>query len=621
MIRKHGGRLRSGAGALVVSVAVVAAVTAGYFGLRHDAALGDAGSGPAARTGAAMAYDPVTADVVMFGGTDAAGQPLAGTWLWNGSGWESASPATSPPARYGAQMAWDPQSQRVILLGGIGGTGCSIDGPPGVAVPGSAGSGSATAGSGSATTGSGSATAASASATRMPISAVTASASATVPPASASATPPSAIAAPSGVCTELQDAWAWDGSDWSRLVLDQASGQLGNYTLAGASMATDAATGKIVLVTADSQAAGGVVIPGIYAGGSATGVASGGSSGGFPASSAGAVTANPGGVCIGVGGGPCGSPVTLPTAPATTVPEPSACPLDGDTGCAPLPCSPCVICPMTSGSTTTGSGAEVTCSNCAEIEAPCPLLPASLTWVFDGSTFQPIGSDPTDAPPSDGHLVWFPGPGHLVDLGSGLYAAMGGTAMACPYGAPCPVIPAREDYQWTGTGWSPVQDVVTGASQPYFEVPPVADTATGEAVGLDATGVTWVSTDPAADWTKAASATAPTARFDFALAYDDATGQVVLFGGDAFGASSATGGVSGDTWTWNSSGWTLRDGTAPTPSPSASGTASPVAGPVTPPSLPLVPPVTPVPAAVTVPGPTTTVPATENAASSAAPTT
>jgi hypothetical protein len=218
MIRKHGGRLRSGAGALVVSVAVVAAVTAGYFGLRHDAALGDAVSGPAARSGAAMAFDAATGDMVMFGGTDAAGQTLAGTWLWDGSVWEAASPATSPPARYDAQMAWDPQSQRVILLGGIGGTGCSIDASPGVAVPGSAGSGSAT-------TGSGSVTAAPATATRMPGSAITASASATAPPTSAIATPPSAIATPSGVCTQLQDAWAWDGSDWSRLALGQASGQ------------------------------------------------------------------------------------------------------------------------------------------------------------------------------------------------------------------------------------------------------------------------------------------------------------------------------------------------------------------------------------------------------------
>jgi len=138
------GRLRRGAGALVISVAVVAAVTAGYFGLRHDAASGD--GGPAPRTGAAMADDPATGDVVMFGGTGGDGQVVAGTWLWDGSGWSEAGPVDSPPARYGAEMAWDPQSQRVILLGGTGGPGCSIGSGSSGTVTGSAGTVSATGG-------------------------------------------------------------------------------------------------------------------------------------------------------------------------------------------------------------------------------------------------------------------------------------------------------------------------------------------------------------------------------------------------------------------------------------------------------------------------------------------
>jgi hypothetical protein len=602
VIRKHGGRLRSGAGALVVSVAVVAAVTAGYFGLRHDAALGDAGGGPAARSGAAMAYDPAAGDVVMFGGTNAAGQPLADTWLWDGSGWTAASPATSPPARYGAQMAWDPQSQRVILLGGVGGGGCSTGGSPGIVVPGSAGAASAAAGQ-----------------------------TTEIATAASAIAAPSPIASSSGACTQLQDAWAWDGSDWSRVAIGNSSGQVGHYTLAGASMATDAATGKIVLVTADSPAAEGVPLPAINAssGGSATGTASGGSSTVTSSPVAGTAnpgTVNPGGPCIGVGGGSCASSVPLPVASATAVPEPTACPLDG--GCASLPCASCVICPMTSGSTgggstSPGAGTEVICSNCAETGAPCPLLPATLTWVFDGSAFQPVGGSPVDAPPSGGELVWFPGPGVLVDLGSGLYAAMGGTALACPYGAPCPLVPTREEYQWTGAGWTPLQDLSTSASAPYFEVAPVADTATGEAVGIDAMGGTWTATSPESGWVKATYATAPTARSDFALAYDGATGQVVLFGGDAFGASSATGGVTGDTWTWDSSGWILRDGAAPSPSPSPSpsGTASPVASPVILPWTSAVPSSTPTPTAVDDPSPSVSSSPTEPATATPVPAT
>jgi hypothetical protein len=243
--------------------------------------------------------------------------------------------------------------------------------------------------------------------------------------------------------------------------------------------------------------------------------------------------------------------------------------------------------------------------------------------VFDGSAFQPVGGSPVDAPPSGGELVWFPGPGVLVDLGSGLYAAMGGTALACPYGAPCPLVPTREEYQWTGAGWTPLQDLSTSASAPYFEVAPVADTATGEAVGIDAMGGTWTATSPESGWVKATYATAPTARSDFALAYDGATGQVVLFGGDAFGASSATGGVTGDTWTWDSSGWILRDGAAPSPSPSPSpsGTASPVASPVILPWTSAVPSSTPTPTAVDDPSPSVSSSPTEPATATPVPAT
>ena len=228
----------------MISLAVVAAVAGGYFGLRHDAASGD--GGPAARAGAAMAYDPATGDVVMFGGTGSDGQALADTWLWDGSGWSEAGPPDSPPARYGAEMAWDPQSQRVILLGGTGGSGCSV--------------GSASSGTVSST----------------------------------------------GGCTQLQDAWAWDGSDWSQIALGHGTGQLGDYTLAGASLATDPTSGKLILVTADSPASGPVPLPAIYNGSSG---GEGASAAAPPVSSAVAVsgsasaTGTTGGVCIAGGGG------------------------------------------------------------------------------------------------------------------------------------------------------------------------------------------------------------------------------------------------------------------------------------------------------------------------------
>jgi hypothetical protein len=471
----------------------------------------------------------------MFGGTGSDGQALAGTWLWDGSGWSEAGPADGPPSRYGAEMAWDPQSQRVILLGGTGGSGCSV--------------GSASSGTVSST----------------------------------------------GGCTQLQDAWAWDGSNWSQIALGQGTGQLGDYTLAGASLATDPTSGKLILVTPVSSA---VAVSG---GASATGTT--------------------GGVCIAVGGGPCGSPVPLPSATTSTSPAQTACPLDGgclstlcphppvaqSTSACPISCatamiacpicpvtaspgpgvaipaiacaicpvttsgvsSTCGICPETSGAAIPSTGSSVICSNCP-LETSCPVLAATLTWVFDGSTFQLADSSATDSPESGGELAWFPGPGLLVDLGANLDAVAGGSAASCPADAPCPLIPAAEDWQWTGSGWTPVQDLQASAAARYFQTPPVSDTAAGEVVGLDYTGALWVSTNPAAGWVEAPSAGAPAPRSEPALAYDGSSGQVVLFGGELLGSTSAAGEVMGDTWTWDGTSWTEQAGGAPASTPSAS---------------------------------------------------
>ena len=506
----------------MISLAVVAAVAGGYFGLRHDAASGD--GGPAARAGAAMAYDPATGDVVMFGGTGSDGQALADTWLWDGSGWSEAGPPDSPPARYGAEMAWDPQSQRVILLGGTGGSGCSV--------------GSASSGTVSST----------------------------------------------GGCTQLQDAWAWDGSDWSQIALGHGTGQLGDYTLAGASLATDPTSGKLILVTADSPASGPVPLPAIYNGSSG---GEGASAAAPPVSSAVAVsggasaTGTTGGVCIAVGGGSCGSPVALPSATASTSPAQTACPLDGgclstlcpyppvaqSTSACPISCATAMIaCPICPAIPSTGSA--VICSNCP-LEISCPALAATLTWVFDGSTFQLADSSASDSPASGGQLAWFPGPGLLVDLGANLDAVAGGSAASCPADAPCPLIPAAEDWQWTGSGWTPVQNLQASAAARYFQTPPVSDTAAGEVVGLDSTGALWVSTNPAAGWVEAPSAGAPAPRSEPALAYDGSNGQVVLFGGELLGSTSAAGEVMGDTWTWDGTTWTEQAGGAPASTPSA----------------------------------------------------
>ena len=76
-----------------------------------------------ARTKAAMVFDPVRNECVMFGGTRADGLILNETWTWNGTDWTKKTPATSPEARTSVKMTWDSQNNRVLLFGGHHPTG------------------------------------------------------------------------------------------------------------------------------------------------------------------------------------------------------------------------------------------------------------------------------------------------------------------------------------------------------------------------------------------------------------------------------------------------------------------------------------------------------------------
>jgi hypothetical protein len=79
---------------------------------------------PPPRNGAAMAYDPATRTVVLFGGWnyDASVFPpnvayLGDTWTWNGKDWTEQRPARSPGERLTA-LVTDPATQSVLLEGG-----------------------------------------------------------------------------------------------------------------------------------------------------------------------------------------------------------------------------------------------------------------------------------------------------------------------------------------------------------------------------------------------------------------------------------------------------------------------------------------------------------------------
>ena len=180
------GLARMVALATVVGVFVAGAIVAGFAVLgSRSGVLTPGGQGsvgtPAERTGAAMAYDADTGQVVMFGGLGDNGS-LGDTWIWNGANWTQQHLSVSPLTRFDASMVFDPELHGLVLFGGV---------------------------------------------PDQPIS-------------------PSEL-------QNLNATWLWTGTDWRRV--DTAHIPASNYLTGNGvlgSMAYDAATGRVILVTSAS---------------------------------------------------------------------------------------------------------------------------------------------------------------------------------------------------------------------------------------------------------------------------------------------------------------------------------------------------------------------------------
>ncbi|MGH9170319.1 MAG: hypothetical protein ACRD0Z_05555 [Acidimicrobiales bacterium] len=68
----------------------------------------------------AAAYDPASAQVIAFGGVGSfPGLRAAdGTWDWNGKSWVEMHPKNHPAGLYAGAMAYDPQSRELVMFGG-----------------------------------------------------------------------------------------------------------------------------------------------------------------------------------------------------------------------------------------------------------------------------------------------------------------------------------------------------------------------------------------------------------------------------------------------------------------------------------------------------------------------
>ena len=73
---------------------------------------------PPARAYCAMAYDPVSQKIVLFGGEGENGN-LNDTWAFDGTNWTQLNPPVSPPVRNGATMAFDRREKKLVMFGGF----------------------------------------------------------------------------------------------------------------------------------------------------------------------------------------------------------------------------------------------------------------------------------------------------------------------------------------------------------------------------------------------------------------------------------------------------------------------------------------------------------------------
>jgi len=77
-------------------------------------------TGPSARDWGAMDYDPKSDRIILFGG-GISDQGQSDTWAYdyNHNSWHELKPATSPPARMYPAMAFDPTTNRMVVFGGL----------------------------------------------------------------------------------------------------------------------------------------------------------------------------------------------------------------------------------------------------------------------------------------------------------------------------------------------------------------------------------------------------------------------------------------------------------------------------------------------------------------------
>ena len=169
------------------------------------------------------------------------------------------------------------------------------------------------------------------------------------------------------------------------------------------------------------------------------------------------------------------------------------------------------------------------------------------TWLWDGTNWTQAPAQANGPGARDGQTMVYDPVHQQVVMFGGISAQ--GTIL-------------NETWLWNGSTWT--QASPTSTPTPRYSPALAYDAATGQvllfggAYGSNYLNDTWVW--DGTNWTEQLPQTSPSPRYSMGMDYDAALGEVVLFGG--YGGS----GYQSDTWVWTGSNW-VQSAPANNPSP------------------------------------------------------
>ncbi len=180
---------------------------------------------------------------------------------------------------------------------------------------------------------------------------------------------------------------------------------------------------------------------------------------------------------------------------------------------------------------------------------------ANDTWLWNGTTW--TEASPATSPTGRDNQTM------VYDAATGQVVMFGGSTNP-------PAGRVNDTWLWNGTTWTEASPSASPAARSSASM--AYDAATGQVVLFGGIGTsnadlgdTWLWNGTT--WTQASPTTSPSARDGASMAYDAALGEVILFGGDADATDQS------DTWAWNGTTWTVLS-TANSPGPRDSAAAT-----------------------------------------------